>query len=231
MAPPGLFVTGTDTGVGKTVVTAALVHAFRARGLRVAACKPVQSGQPASDPDGDAALLVRLGGLAADPAELCVYAFAAPLAPAVAAEREGARVELGPILEHVRLLAGGHDVVLVEGAGGLLVPLAPGLTVADLAVALGFPLVVVARPGLGTVNHTALTVEAARARGLAVAGVILNGIRGGLDGSVADNPRLIAELTGVSAIGQTAWLDGPGQLGPGDVAGLIEPGLAARLLP
>jgi dethiobiotin synthetase len=205
----GLFVTATDTGVGKTVVTAALAHALRERGLAVGVCKPVQSGNLAGDPDGDAALLARLGGLGAAASEVCVYAFAAPLAPRVAAEREGRRVELDPILGRVRHLEASHDAVLVEGAGGLLVPLAKGLTIADLAVRLGYPLVVVARPGLGTVNHTALTAVVARSLGLELAGVILNGYTDGGDGSEADNPRLIEELAGVRVLGRTPWLDGP----------------------
>jgi dethiobiotin synthetase len=205
----GLFVTGTDTGVGKTVVTAALVHALRQRGLAVGVCKPVQSGNIADDPEGDAAVLARLGGFDVPADEVCVYAFAAPLAPRVAAEREGRRVELGPILERVRRLEESHDAVLVEGAGGLLVPFADGFTVADLAGCLGYPLVVVGRPGLGTVNHSALTVTVARSLGLEVAGVILNGYRDGADESEADNPRLIEELAQVSVIGRTPWLAGP----------------------
>jgi dethiobiotin synthetase len=204
----GLFVVGTDTGVGKTVVTAALVHAFRAHGHETGVCKPVQSGQLADDPAGDAATLVRLGDVSATPSEVCVYAFAPPLAPLVAARREGRAVEVGPILERVRELQARFAALLVEGVGGLLVPLGEGLTVADLAVRLGFRLVVVARPGLGTVNHTALTVAVARARGLTVAGVVLNGYREKVDESVADNPALIAELAEVSVIGRTPWLDG-----------------------
>ena len=147
----GYFVTATDTGVGKTVVTAGLAAALRARGRDVAIFKPVQSGALADDPAGDAALL------GAD----CLYAFTAALAPLVAARAEGRQVELEPILERARKLEREHELLLVEGAGGLLVPLAPGLDVAGLAEALGLPLVVVARAGLGTVNHTLLTVEAA----------------------------------------------------------------------
>jgi dethiobiotin synthetase len=219
----GFFVTATDTGVGKTVVTAALAHALGEHGLRVALCKPVQSGNLASDAGGDVAVLIRLSGVAARVEDVSVYAFAAPLAPRVAAEREGVTVELEPILARVLGLGERHDAVLVEGAGGLLVPLAGGLTVADLACRLGYQLVVVARPGLGTVNHTALTVEAARRRGLTVAGVVLNGCRDGLDASVADNPRLIEELTGVPVIGRTPWL--AGELSAARVASEIAPAI------
>jgi dethiobiotin synthetase len=204
----GLFVTGTDTGVGKTVVTAGIVHALRARGVYAGACKPVQTGNLAADPAGDASLLVTLGGLDAAPEDINVYAFSAPLAPRIAADREEVTIELAPMVELVRSIGEEHGTVLVEGAGGWLVPLAPGLLVADLAAALGYAVVVVGRPGLGTVNHTALTVAAALERGLDVAGVILNGYGQGEDGSVASNPQLIEELAGVPVIGKTPWRAG-----------------------
>jgi dethiobiotin synthetase len=174
----GFFVTGTDTGVGKTVVTGGLAAALRARGLTVGILKPVQSGAMADDPEGDA------GKLGAE----CVYAFAAPLAPLVAARMEGAAVELEPVVRAAERLAAANDILLVEGAGGLLVPLAEGLLVADVAQALSLRLVVVARAGLGTVNHVLLTLEAARSRGLAVAAVVLNGDG---DTSTPDNPGMI----------------------------------------
>ena len=122
----GYFITATDTGVGKTFVTAGLAAALRARGRDVAVFKPVQSGALADDPAGDAALL------GAD----CVYAFSAPLAPLVAARAEGRTIALAPIVTRAEELAREHEILLVEGAGGLLVPLADGLDMADLAVAL-----------------------------------------------------------------------------------------------
>ncbi|MGD0167256.1 MAG: dethiobiotin synthase [Gaiellaceae bacterium] len=189
----GYFVTATDTGVGKTVVTAALATALRTRGRDVAVFKPVQSGARAEDPQGDAA---RLG---AD----CVYAFAAALAPIVAARAAGEQIELEPILARGRELEQEHELLLVEGAGGLLTPLAPDLDVAGLAAALDLPLLVVARAGLGTVNHTLLTIEAATARGLAVAGVVLNGHQ---DESTADNAALIEAGSGVRVLTLIPWL-------------------------
>jgi dethiobiotin synthetase len=200
----GYFVTATDTAVGKTVVTAGLAAALRARGHDVAVFKPVQSGARADDPAGDAALL------GAD----CVYAFAAPLAPLVAARAEGRTITLEPIVKRAEELAREHEVLLVEGAGGLLVPLADGLDLADLAVALGLPLVVVARSGLGTVNHTLLTIEAARARGLDLAGVILNGKS---DESTADNAALIEAGSGVRVLAQVPLL-----ADPADAAGYLD---------
>jgi dethiobiotin synthetase len=192
----GYFVTATDTGVGKTVVTAALASLLRARGRDVAVLKPVQSGALADDPAGDAALL----------GAECVYSFAAPLAPLVAARAEGVTIELGPILARAQQLAAEHELLLVEGAGGLLVPLAPTLDIADLAAALGLPLIVVARAGLGTVNHTLLTIEAARARGLDVVGVVLNGER---DESTADNAALIEAGSGARVLAQIPRLADP----------------------
>jgi dethiobiotin synthetase len=200
----GFFVTATDTGVGKTFVTAALAAALRARGHDIAVFKPVQSGATADDPSGDAALL------GAD----CVYAFAAPLAPLVAARAEGRTIELEPILARAGELAREHELLLVEGAGGLLVPLADDLDVADLAVALGLPLVVVARAGLGTVNHTLLTIEAARARGLEIAGIVLNGKS---DESTADNAALIEAGSGVRVLAQI-----PRLADPADAAGYFD---------
>ena len=143
----------------------------------------MQSGARADDPAGDAALL----------GATCVYAFEAPLAPLVAARLERATVELEPIVRAAERLAAANDVLLVEGAGGLLVPLADGLLVADVARALALPLVVVARAGLGTVNHVLLTLEAARARGLEVAAVVLNGDD---DASTPENPALIGAFGG-----------------------------------
>jgi len=192
----GYFVTATDTGVGKTFVTAALAAALRARGRDVAVFKPVQSGAVADDPSGDAVLL------GAD----CVYAFSAPLAPLVAARAEGRTIELEPILARAEELGREHELLLVEGAGGLLVPLADDLDLADLAAALGLPLIIVARAGLGTVNHTLLTIEAARTRGLDLAGVLLNGKS---DESTAENAALIEERSGVRVLAQVPRLADP----------------------
>jgi len=200
----GYFVTATDTGVGKTFVAAALATALRARGRDVAVFKPVQSGALAADPAGDAALL------GAD----CVYAFRTPLAPLIAARIEGRQIELEPILERARELEQGHEILLVEGAGGLLTPLSDDLDVAGLAAALGLPLVVVARAGLGTVNHALLTIEAARARGLEIAGVVLNGDS---DASTDDNPAMIEARSGARVLAPI-----PRLADPADAAGYLD---------
>ncbi len=148
-----IIVTGTDTGVGKTIVTAAIAAAATAAGKKVAVLKPAQTGD-----DDDAATVRRL---AAPETVMTLASYPDPLAPATAARVSGRKpLELHEVLLVAQDLAGRHDVVLVEGAGGSLVQLGPEWTVADLAVAANAPAVVVVRPALGTLNHTALTLEA-----------------------------------------------------------------------
>ncbi|HEX2052101.1 MAG TPA: dethiobiotin synthase [Actinomycetota bacterium] len=204
----GLFVTGTDTAVGKTVVTAALAAAFRAEGIDTGVSKPVQSGNLAADPEGDTQQLIRLSGVDDPPERVNAYSLRAALAPLVAARQEGVDIEPERVLQSVRRLAAGHDTVLVEGAGGFTVPLADGWTVADLAAALGLPVLIVGRPGLGTVNHTTLTVMAVRSAGLQVAGVILNGHVDEDDHSRHSNAALITEVTGVQVLGVIPKVEG-----------------------
>jgi len=173
----GVFITGTDTGVGKTRVGAALAHLLSGRGLRVRARKPVESGCPIG-PDGllpqDAALLREAAGCNEPLERICRYRLQAPISPERAAELEGLALDLGQL--HAACLAdvGGDDFLLVEGAGGFYSPLARGALNADLAGGLGLPVLVVAADRLGTLNHTLLTIEAVRMRGLALAGVVLN---------------------------------------------------------
>jgi dethiobiotin synthetase len=201
----GLFVTGTDTGVGKTVLTAGVVLALRGRGFSVGVVKPIQSGALAADPDGDAMLLKRWTGVSESASELAPYSFSAPLAPLVAAELEGREVHLGEVVEAVQAVADRYESVIVEGAGGLLVPVGADWTVADLAYALGLPVLVVARAALGTVNHSALTVLAVRGLGLEPIGIVLNGAQ---DDSSQRNAELIERLADVPILGRTPWLEG-----------------------
>ncbi len=195
----GLFVTGTDTGVGKTEVAVAILRAQRARGVDVAAMKPAQSGVEPGVP-GDADRLAAAAG-AGDPPELvCPYSFAAPLAPAVAARLEGRPISFEHVLACAGALSRRHAALLVEGAGGILVPLTEAHSFADLARALGLPVLVVARAGLGTVNHVALTCEALRARDLAVRGVILNRAAPGADPSEPHNATEIERVAGARVL-------------------------------
>ena len=164
------FVTGTDTGVGKTVACAVLAHRARTAGQKVRYVKPAQTGVKGDAP-GDAAFVAAVSGVKT--AEL--LRFEEPLAPAVAAERAGRTIDFDGLTADVLKQETGTDLLLVEGAGGLLAPLAGNRTMADLAAGLRAELVVVTRPGLGTLNHTALTLEAAERRNLNVAGVVVSG--------------------------------------------------------
>jgi dethiobiotin synthase len=164
------FVTGTDTGVGKTLAAAVLCRADREAGRTVLYAKPVQTGLERAQA-GDAAFVAAAAKV---PVVECLR-FPEPLAPAVAAERAGQIIDVGGLLTDLEKAADGFDRVVVEGAGGLLVPLWGAVTMADLADALGAGLVVVTRPGLGTLNHTALTLEAANSRGLPVDGLVISG--------------------------------------------------------
>ena len=175
--PWGLFITGTDTGVGKTVVAAALALALKARGLKVGVMKPVESGCRRVDgvlvPE-DALFLQAAAGCQAPLEQINPYALERPVAPALAAELEGVSIEMPRIEAAYRALASSHDVVLVEGAGGLMAPLVADLRMLDLALALGLPALVVAHNALGVINHTSLTVRVARAAGLRIVGVVLS---------------------------------------------------------
>lgn len=167
----GLFVTGTDTGVGKTVLAAAIVAALRADGVDVAAFKPVVTGLDEPDPTrpADHELLAAAAGRPV--AEVTPHTFGPPVSPHLAAQLAGTALDPAALVAAARALRG--EVVIAEGVGGLLVPLTLGYTVRDLAVDLGWPVVIAARPGLGTISHSLLTVEAARAAGLDVRAVVL----------------------------------------------------------
>jgi dethiobiotin synthetase len=186
----GAFVTGTDTGIGKTWVACRLAEALRSRGLRVGVFKPAESGS-----GGDAKKLKQAASCPLPMQLIRPYHFKRPLAPAVAARLEGRRVSLTKLKSAFSAVAKASDVVLVEGAGGLLVPYGPGMDGAGLAAALGLPLVVVARAGLGTINHSLLTLEAARLRHLKVLAVVLNAQGRKVDASSKTNAVVIRQVT------------------------------------
>jgi dethiobiotin synthetase len=171
----GLFVTGTDTGVGKTVVAGAVCAALAARGERVAAFKPVVTGldEEAGAWPRDHELLAAAAGGRQAASEVAPLLFGPPVSPHYAAELAGAPIEPLELARAGRSAGDGADALVCEGVGGLLVPLTPGYLIRDLALELDLPLLVVARPGLGTINHTLLTLEAARTAGLEVAAVVI----------------------------------------------------------
>jgi dethiobiotin synthetase len=199
---PGLFVTGTGTGVGKTVVAAAIAAALRAQGQAVVALKPVLTGlADPPDPDWppDHELLARAAG--GDPAEVALLRYQPAVSPHLAAEQAGTPIDVAELAGAIRAKTGRADrTAVVEGVGGLLVPLGPGGDVRALAAELGLPLVIAAQPGLGTINHTLLTVEAARQSGLTVAGVVMTPWPTEPDAMEQSNRSTIERLAGVEVV-------------------------------
>jgi dethiobiotin synthetase len=194
----GLFVTGTDTGVGKTFVTAALLTELRRRGLKAAAFKPIACGEGGRE---DARIYGRIMNDEVSLDVINPVYLRHPLAPSVAARLERRAIDLAKVFAKYKLLAGRYSPVLVEGAGGFLVPIRRGYFVADLARDLKLPLLIVARAGLGTINHTLLTVRQARAMGLAIAGIVLNNPSGSRGLAEKTNAQEIPRLTGVPVLG------------------------------
>lgn len=199
----GLFITGTDTGVGKTVVTAALARALRLRGVNVGVMKPVTSGCVERNGElvsEDAELLAWAAGVECD-SDVAPYLLREPLAPVEAAKMEGVKIDFNRISDCYNRLAKKHEIVLVEGAGGLMVPLNGGLLIADLVNHLKLPLLVVARPALGTINHTVLTCFAAGQMAIDVKGVIVN--RFPVNPGLAEKgaPHQIGSLCGAPILG------------------------------
>lgn len=196
----GIFVTGTDTGVGKTIVCGGLCALLRQRGVRVGVFKPAETGCLQEDGSVRAldAEFLRAMARSDDPLEAVVpYRFREPLAPAVAAEREGVFIDPECVVSLYQRIARSHDFVLVEGAGGLMVPLWRDYLILDLVKELALPLLVVSRATLGTINHTLLTVRCAVTSGVEVIGIVLNHCLAENDRSVESNPQVIAKLSRV----------------------------------
>jgi len=221
----GVFITGTDTGVGKTFVACALARGLREAGVDVGVMKPVETGVPTEGPEDARALRAAAG--VEDPIErICPLRFALPAAPEAAARAEGREASLEPIELAFRELATEHAFMLVEGAGGLLVPFAAGLSMADLARTLGLPLLIVARASLGTINHTLLTLEAAEARELEVLGVVVSHSTGALSQADERNLDVLRRALGPRLVGEVPPV-GIGSVGSPNDAGLAA--LLARL--
>jgi dethiobiotin synthetase len=210
--PQGLFITGTDTGVGKTVVAAGLAALLRKSGLDVGVMKPIETGCISRRGEriaADARFLLRAAG-ADDPMDqVCPYRFKIPAAPLVAAEQEGETIDLDHIEDTYRRLSSRHHVMVVEGIGGLLTPITPTETVMDLARRLKLPLIIVAHTRLGTLNHTLLTVRYAQQAKASVMGIILNRT-GRASRSLAErtNPEVLSRLCSVPILGTIPFMSG-----------------------
>lgn len=195
----GLFVTGTSTEVGKTVVAAAIARTLAGDGRRVAVFKPAVTGLD-EGVETDHELLRRAAGSEQSDEEIAPYRYGPPASPHLAAALAGEEIDPERLRMAASAAAAGADAIVCEGVGGFLVPLSPRYLVRDLAVDLGYPLVVVAAPGLGTINHTLLTIEAARAAGLEVAAVVLNPWPAEPSEIERSNRKTIAMLGGVEVL-------------------------------
>ncbi|SNQ61296.1 dethiobiotin synthase [Candidatus Methanoperedens nitratireducens] len=221
----GIFITGTDTNIGKTAVAAGLAGALKNKGYNVGVMKPVQSGAAARNGklySQDAEFLMDVIGEQGETGLICPVLLREALAPSVAAELEGKTIDLNLIRNAYLELERMHDIVIVEGAGGIAVPLKNKFLISDLITYLGMPAIIVARAALGTINHTFLTLEHAKRTGIPVIGVIVNNYRGGV--AEETSPKIINELTGIPVLGiiphdpaiDVEW----GR--PGDIVSLVE---------
>lgn len=189
---PGFMVVGTDTGVGKTYISAAIARQLTVEGVRTGAYKPACSGSVSHPATGqpcweDVELLhAAIGAGELSITRICPQTFHAPLAPPVAAEKEGRQIDEGLLLEGARWWENQADFLIVEGVGGVLCPLSDQQLIVDFAAQLRYPLLIVARAGLGTINHSLLTIEVLQQRGLTIAGLILNDV----DPELSDESRL-----------------------------------------
>jgi dethiobiotin synthetase len=201
----GFFVTGTDTGVGKTIITAALILAVSRLGFKTGGMKPVETGclqEGNALVPSDGMFIKTVARMEENIDLVSPCRFLNPLAPLAASEREGVSVDLEKIRKAYDTLSEKYDAIIIEGIGGLLVPITRDYFVSNLARELGFPIIVVSKPGLGTINHTMLTVNYAVKEGIIVAGIIIN-YNHPPDGTLADstNPDIIKKISPVPLIG------------------------------
>lgn len=203
-----LFITGTDTGVGKTITAAAIISALKKEGISVCPLKPVETGCPKKDktlvPEDSLFLSSLCDDLQID--ELNIYRFQDPLAPAVAAEINRKEININYIITTLRKAADKFDIVVIEGAGGIMVPLTWKATFLDLVSQMKIPVIVVSANKLGTINHTLLTIHALKMRGLDIIGIILNTVNNLRDPSRKTNAYVIRKLTKVPIIGEIPYI-------------------------
>jgi dethiobiotin synthetase len=190
------FITGTDTGVGKTFIGAGIARAAKDKGLKVGVCKPISSGGI-----DDAKYYIKNVGLKDDIDIINPIRFRQPLSPYVAGKKEKVRIDLDCVKGIVDQLASERDLVLIEGLGGVLAPIRKDYFVADMIYELKTPCIIVARAGIGTINHVLMTVEILKKRKINIKGIILNGYTG-TELSEKTNDKVIEELSGVDVIGR-----------------------------
>jgi len=208
----GIFITGTDTGVGKTLVAGGLARVWLKSGKRIGVIKPIESGCVRTDSGlqpHDALFLKEMSYSIDDVDLINPYRLEHPLAPSIAAELEGVEIDLKKIDRIYQQLELKYDLMLVEGVGGLLAPLYKTFNNADLIRLLGIPMIVVARNTLGTINHTLLTVEYAQSNGLTILGIIINTLSRSPDLSTKTNPQVIKKLSGLPLLGVIPFLPLP----------------------
>jgi dethiobiotin synthetase len=206
-----VFVTGTDTEVGKTVVAAGLALALKNRGLSVGVLKPAATGCRSHRGKRIAEDVEYLAGASTSEDErelICPYMLREPLAPEVAAKLEGAHIDIRKIIRAFRELLRRHEVLIIEGAGGVFVPIKRNYFMIDLMAALSSPIIIVARPGLGTINHTLLTREVARERKIDVMGIIINNYVERPSLAERTNPDVIRRYAGTELLGIMPHLKG-----------------------
>jgi dethiobiotin synthetase len=206
----GFFITGTDTGVGKTVIAVALIKALHILGLRACGMKPIETGCIKEGDvliPSDGMFIKTVARMEENVRYVSPYCFESPLAPLPASELERVSIDFKKILGAYKDLSRLYDAVVVEGIGGLLVPIKRDYFVLDLARDFGLPLIVVSKPGLGTLNHTMLTVNYAIKEGLVVAGIIINSIQPPKETLAEDtNPDILKQISPVPLIGIVPYL-------------------------
>ena len=198
--PNGIFITGTDTGVGKTVVTAALACCLSLAGKKVGVVKPVQTGTEVQQVP-DIEFVYGALGRSYEIDKVCFYLLPKPLSPHAASVLAGVEINTDIILNSIDELSASLDVVIVEGAGGIMVPVNKGYMMLDLVSELGLSSIVVARPGLGTINHSLLTLETLKVRGVDISGFVISGFPATPDIAEMTNPKVIETESGYPLIG------------------------------
>lgn len=220
---PAIFVTGTDTGVGKTLVSAALAHHFTTKGLKVGVMKPIETGVNNPKSLGADASLLRWSSGATDPDDhISPYRYPLPLAPCQAAAAANKPIDVDKITEAFDSICQDKDLVLVEGAGGLMVPIRGGYVMSDLARQLNVPLLIVTHPRLGTLNHTLLTTFAARAMDLEISGYVINQMPDNPGDAEKQAPHLLASLASADLLGVLPEVNGSDQEKVAALSGEIE---------